>query len=140
MEVTIQLTRLDLCLYCRGTLRAGPRWVMQSISGVPAAALCSVVHWFALSALAATPCLYPSVRPSIACEGPSPGAKSGSTTTTTTSTTTTTTLPTYLHTGYQSYCAALYAIRAGWPGRCCQNRVPCAGTLKLIRQPTTLVR
>lgn len=32
-------------------------------------------------------------------------------------TTTTTTLPTYLHTGYQSYCAALYAIRAGWPGR-----------------------
>lgn len=61
-------------------------------------------------------------------------AKSGSTTTTTT------TLPTYLHTGYQSYCAALYAIRAGWPGRCCQNRVPCAGTLKLIRQPTTLVR
>lgn len=46
-------------------------------------------------------------------------------------TTTTTTLPTYLHSGYQSYCAALYAIRAGWPGRCCQNRVPCAGTLKL---------
>jgi hypothetical protein len=37
---------------------------MQSMSGVPAAALCSVVHWFALSALAATPCLYPSVRQS----------------------------------------------------------------------------
>lgn len=77
------------------------------------------------------------VRPSIACEvRPSPGQigiyyyyYS-----------TTTTLPTYLHTGYQSYCAALYAIRADWPGHCCQNRVPCAGTLKLIRQPTTLVR
>lgn len=132
MEVTIQLTRLDLCLYCRGTLRAGPRWVMQSMSGVPAAALCSVVHWFALSALAATPCLYASVRQSRV-----KGQVSGQIGIY--STTTTTTLPTYLHTGYQSYCAALYAIRAGWPGRCCQNRVPCAGTLKLIRQPTTLV-
>lgn len=139
MEV-IQLTRLDLCLYCRGTLRAGPRWVMQSMSGVPAAALCSVVHWFALSALAATPCLYPSVSQSR--EGPSLGPNRDLLLLLLlpTTTTTTTTLPTYLHTGYQSYCAALYAIRAGWPGRCCQNRVPCAGTLKLIRQPTPLVR
>lgn len=76
-----QLTRLDLCLYCRGTLRAGPRRVMQSMSGVPAAALCSVVHWFALSALAATPCLYPSVRQSRVKSG-QVRAKSGSTTTT----------------------------------------------------------
>lgn len=69
-------------------------------------------------------------------------AKSGSTTTTTLLLLLY--LPTYIldisPTGYQSYCAALYAIRADWPGHCCQNRVPCAGTLKLIRQPTTLVR
>ncbi|EFN64093.1 hypothetical protein EAG_02353 [Camponotus floridanus] len=55
---------------------------MQSMSGVPAAALCSVVHWFALSALAATPCLYPSVRQSRVKSG-QVRAKSGSTTTTT---------------------------------------------------------
>lgn len=103
-EVTIQLTRLDLCLYSRGTLRAGPRWVMQSIRGCPPP-LCSVVHWFALSALAATRA---SIRQSR--EGPSPGQIGIYYYSTTT--TTTTTLPTYLHTGYQSY-AALYAIWAG---------------------------
>ncbi|KYN03947.1 putative ATP-dependent RNA helicase DDX17, partial [Cyphomyrmex costatus] len=115
LEIIIQLTRLDLCLYCRGTLRAGPRWVMQSMSGVPAAALCSVVHWFALSALAATPCLYPSVRPSVRQSRVKGQVRAKSASTTTTTTSTTTTLPTYLHTGYQSYCAVLYAIRAGWP-------------------------
>lgn len=87
-----------------------------------------------------------SVRPTIACEvRPSPG-QIGIYYYYYSTTTTTTTLPTYLHTGYQSYCAALYAIRAGWlagwPGVVVARieSPALAGTLKLIRQPTTLVR
>lgn len=78
-----------------------------------------------------------SVRPSIACEGPSLGPNRDLLLLLLY-------LPIYIldisPTALRCTPFGLAGWLAGWPGRCCQNRVPCAGTLKLIRLPTTLVR